>query len=55
MLRPEVQSLSLAVAFVGENCEICKAKCECYSAGLGRSDQYFSMLLEYSWDLRNPL
>lgn len=55
MLRTEIESLGLTVAFVGENCEICKSKCECHSASLDRSDQYKSMLSEYFWNLRNLL
>lgn len=46
MLRAKVKSLGLAIAFMGENCEICKAKCECYSTSLGKSNQYKSMLSE---------
>jgi hypothetical protein len=54
MLRAKVKSLGLAIAFMGENCEIRKAKCERYSAGLGRSDQYKSMLLE-NLELTKPV
>jgi len=54
MLRAKVKSLGLAIAFMGENCEICKAKCECYSTSLDKSNQYKSMLSE-NLELTKPV
>ncbi len=53
MLRTEVKSLGLAVAFMGVNCEIRKAKSECYTTSLYRSGQYKSVVSEQFWNLRN--